>query len=528
MLRNLVIGLALALIVGLPFALKPKNDLLAAADDALVIITPHNEAIRFEFSRAFGDWYKTRTGRSVRIDWRVPGGTSEIARYLASGYQAPFEQFWKKTAHMSWTDVARRSFDDGRIALGPDPTKDSPVQAARRAFLDSEVGIGIDLFFGGGSYDFVQQSAAGRLVKSGFIAAHPEIFGDGPGQIPQQLGGETFWDKGGTWMGTVMSSFGICYNPEGVNRVAPNARLERNWNDLANPAYFGQVALADPNMSGSVAKAFEMIIQQHIGAANSDLRRGWDEAMRSILHMGANTRYFADAATKIPIDVGNGDAALGMSIDFYGRFQSESTRNPVTGKERMAYFNVPGGTSIGVDSIGMLRGAPHRRAALEFMEYVMSVEGQKLWNFKVGALGGPVRYALRRLPIRHELYAPDWAGFRSDPTVYPYADAKNFTYHPEWTGSLFNPIRFIVRVMCVDAHEEAREAMAALIAAKAPREAMKTFEEVKAVSFDQAGGRIKEALRSPDPLASVRLAKELGDGFRAQYRRAGELAREGR
>lgn len=527
MLRNLVIGLALALIVGLPFALQPENNLLAEADQTLVVITPHNEAIRYEFSRGFGEWHKARTGRSVRIDWRVPGGTSEIARYLASEYEAPFAQFWKKTAHMRWDDVVQRSFDDGRIAIGPDPTKDSPVQAARRAFLDSDVGIGIDLFFGGGSFDFVQQAAAGRLVNSGFIATHPELFGDGPGQIPQRLGGEEFWDQRGTWIGAVMSAFGICYNAQAVQRAAPGAKLG-SWDDLADPAYFGQVALADPNMSGSVAKAFEMIIQQHIGAANNDLPLGWDNAMRSILRMGANARYFADAATKIPIDVGNGDAALGMSIDFYGRFQAESTRDPATGKDRMFYFNVPGGTSIGVDSIGMLRGAPHRKLALAFMEYVLSVEGQKLWNFKLGTPGGPAKYALRRLPIRPELYGPEFTAFRADPQVYPYANAKDFVYHPEWTGPLFNPIRFIVRVMCVDSHGEAREALGALIAAKFPPQATAAFEDVSAVDYEQAAGRIKAALRSTDPLASVRLAKELTEGFRGRYRRAAELARAGR
>ncbi len=527
MLRNALILLTLGLIVGLPFALRPKENLLTEADETLVIISPHNEAIRYEFSRGFRDWHKARTGRSVRIDWRVPGGTSEIARYLKSGYEAPFEQFWKRTAHMSWNDVVRRSFDDGKIALGADPTKDSPVQAARRGFLDSDVGIGIDLFFGGGSFDFVQQAAAGRLVDSGFIAAHPELFGPEPEKIPQTLGGEDYWDKRGAWIGTVMSAFGISYNEEAVNRAAPGAKLA-GWDDLANPAFFGQVALADPNMSGSVAKVFEMIIQQHIAGAGNDLRRGWDEAMKSILRMGANTRYFADAATKIPIDIGHGDAALGMSIDFYGRFQAENTRDPVTGKDRMFYFNVPGGTSIGVDSIGMLRGAPHRKLALDFMEYVISVEGQKLWNFKLGTPGGPTKYALRRLPIRHELYAPEFASFRSDPTVYPYTDAQNFIYHPAWTGPLFNPIRFIVRVMCVDSHDEARDAMAALIAAKFPPRAMAAFEDVSAVSYEQAGGRIKNTLHSPDPLASVRMAKELSEHFRAQYRKARELARAGK
>ena len=73
MARNFLIILALVAIVGLPFLLRPKDSLLAQADETLVIITPHIEAIRYEYSRAFRDWYKARTGKTVRIDWRDDG-----------------------------------------------------------------------------------------------------------------------------------------------------------------------------------------------------------------------------------------------------------------------------------------------------------------------------------------------------------------------------------------------------------------------------------------------------------------------
>ncbi len=103
-------------------------------------------------------------------------------------------------------------------------------------------------------------------------------------------------------------------------------------------------------MSGSVTQAFEMIIQQQItqhlqDAPDADqahpgriVAEGWTSAMRLIQAMGANTRYFTDSSPKIPLDVGDGDSAVGMSIDFYGRFQGESTRDPSTGRERMHYF----------------------------------------------------------------------------------------------------------------------------------------------------------------------------------------------
>ena len=90
--RILAVLAAMAVVIAIPFALKPKENLLARADDSLVIVSPHNEAIRHEFSLAFADHYKRKTGRSVRLDWRLPGGTSEIARYLKGEYYAAFER----------------------------------------------------------------------------------------------------------------------------------------------------------------------------------------------------------------------------------------------------------------------------------------------------------------------------------------------------------------------------------------------------------------------------------------------------
>ena len=526
---------ALAATVGLPFALRPKDNLLGRADETLVIVTPHNEAICSEFARGFREWYQQRTGKTVRVDWRIPGGTSEIARYLQSQYQAPFGTYWgQRSGGKPFTDVVQRSFDNPKITPGTDAAKDDEGQAARRLFLASDVSSGIDLFFGGGSFDFAQQAGAGRLVDSGIVKAHPEIFNDA--NVPPNLSGELYYDPAGRWIGVVLASFGICYN---LDVLADPDHPPSDWVDLARPEHLGSVALADPNQSGSVAKAFEMIIQQQIGRAGSnappaaspertpDLARGWAAAMQTIVRMGANARYFTDAATKIPIDVAQGDAALGMAIDFYGRFESENARAH-SGRERMRYVSPPGGTSYGVDPIGLLRGAPHPELARAFIEYTLSLEGQRLWNFRVGTPGGPRQYALRRLPVRRELYAPEFEAFRSDPDVSPYEEAKGFTYHPEWTLSLFNPIRFIVRVMCVDPHGEARAAWSVIIQANFPPEATAVFNDVSAVSYDEAKGRINDTLRNPDKLAEARLAAELTEHFRAQYRRAEALARAGK
>jgi ABC-type glycerol-3-phosphate transport system substrate-binding protein len=254
-------------------------------------------------------------------------------------------------------------------------------------------------------------------------------------------------------------------------------------------------------------------------------QEGWAQAMRLLMKIGANARYFTDSSAKIALDVEAGEAAAGMTIDFYGRYESEAVRRP-DGTSRLQYVNAESGTSFSVDPIAVYRGAPDPELARDFIAFVMSPEGQKLWNWKVGAPGGPQHHALRRLPILPALYAPQYAQFRTDPEVNPYELARTFVYHETWTSPLFRQIAFIFRVMCIDAHEELDEAWAALQAAHFPPEAMRLFEDVSAVDYAAANGRIHDALG--DKIREVQLARELSDHFREQYRRAGEAARSGK
>ena len=171
-MKRFIIVLALVIIVAVPFFLRPKRVAVNKADDTVVVITPHNEAIRFEFGRGFGEWYRAKTGRTVAIDWRVVGGTSDIARFLESEYAAAFENYWTRKPSRAWSAEIQAGYQNGRLPA------DAPaiVKEARAAFLGSEVGCGIDLFFGGGTFDVDRQALAGRLVDSGMLKLHPEWF----------------------------------------------------------------------------------------------------------------------------------------------------------------------------------------------------------------------------------------------------------------------------------------------------------------------------------------------------------------
>ncbi len=90
---GIIVGL-LAVIVLLPVLLRKETATAnpGDADDRLVIITPHNESIRNEYGEAFATWWKEKSGRSVYVDWRTPGGTAEIRKVLDSGFAAAQER----------------------------------------------------------------------------------------------------------------------------------------------------------------------------------------------------------------------------------------------------------------------------------------------------------------------------------------------------------------------------------------------------------------------------------------------------
>ena len=547
MLARLAIVLALlAAVLVAPFVLRPREVKVSEKAERLVIITPHVESIQAEFARAFRTHMRAVHGREVVIDWRQPGGTSEIARFLRSEYSTRFETLWRERTGLPFTLAIRDAFTNPKLdpdkatsqegslvdpTLLKDATPEARAAAARRLFLESDIGAGIDLFFGGGAFDFERQAAAGLLVardasgKQGPAAiaeAHPDWFGDAV--MPQSFGGEPFRDPGYRWVGTVLSAFGICYNRDSLARLGLETPPDE-WSDLEDPRYRGHIALADPTKSGSTTKAFEMLVQERIQtlarerglSGDAAVAAGWDDAMRLILRISANSRYFTDSSAKVPRDVAMGDAAVGMCIDFYGRSYNELYRDPATGESRIEFVMPRGGTSIGADPIGLLRGAPSPELAHRFIEFVLSPEGQKIWNYRVGAPGGPTRHALRRPPIRRDFYVEANFPHMTDPTFDPYRAAEGFTYHPEWTGALFAPLRFVIRAACMDPHEEQLTAWEALVAADLPAEGVAAFEEIGPISYEAVVQQIGPALKNSDKVAQVRLGRELAEEFRKRY-----------
>ncbi|MEL6741804.1 MAG: ABC transporter substrate-binding protein, partial [Planctomycetota bacterium] len=308
---------ALALILGLPFALSLARDGqgLPSEGPRLVVYTPHVQQIRWEFAHAFSAWHKREFGESAVLDFRTPGGTSEIRRQLAAQYIAALKQGKYELVQTG---------DGYEVAMPP-----GTIEA--------------DLFFGGGSYDHGELKRGVRYVFAGAAPDGTDLELDVPMSVPASfsqpeldelygenvIGPQTLYEPEQYWIGTALSSFGIVYNTEllaSLGLPEPEA-----FGDLTDCRLLGSVALADPRQSGSITTTFDSIL----GNA------GWDEGWRLLRAMCGNTRYFTNSATKPPSDVSQGEAAAGLAIDFYGRGQAQTA-----GRGRVGYADPAGAVYV--------------------------------------------------------------------------------------------------------------------------------------------------------------------------------------
>ncbi len=536
--RILIATLPLAVIIAIPVLLHEETVTDNPDARQLVILSPHNEAIRYEFENAFRRDYRARFGEDVDIDWRTPGGTSEIVHFIRASFTAAFRAEWIARGR-DWSGAVRNAFMNRKLKKTEATDEE---WEARRAFLQGTTGIGVDLFFGGGQYDFGRLASMGILVPCGLRERRPELFTGPSPVLSEGKSGEIWYDPQDRYYGACLSSFGICFNPDRLAELGyrpddPQA-WPRRWQDLADARLFRQLGVADPSKSGSITKCFENLIQEQMARSVDRLEEaqkrepdrlreavaeGWSDAMLLIRKIGGNARFFTFSASKVPLGVARGNVAAGMCIDFYGNSQAEWEQKHV-GRPTLVYIAPVGGSSVSADPIGMLRGAPHEKTARAFIDFVFSVRGQRLWNYRVGEPDGPETYALRRLPIRRDCYSPEERAHMSDPEADPFGLTENFQYHPEWTGRLFSLSRVLIRVMVIDCHAELQEAWGEILRAGGPRAcpaAMAFFAELP-FSYREAGDAAREIQH---PERRVIACRKWAVFFRDRYREAARAAR---
>lgn len=391
-MRKLWLVLLLLLLVAAavgPRLAAPQRE----AARTLTILSPHWDGIREEFRRGFEAWWEQKTGERVRVDFLDVGGTGQTVKYIRE-----------------------------------------------RAKASKAGGAGADLFFGGGTFDYI------GLASDGLLEAYdpPAVARE---RIPATLNGLPLRDKDNHWHAACLSGFGIVYNKEVVARAG--LPVPETWATMADPKYLGWISCGDPAQSGSVQMAFEIVLQSY----------GWEQGWSVLARMMGNASALNEGGASVPRDVSMGQAAAGPCIDFYA---AAPVRRQ--GATHLAFVFPDKLSAITPDAIAVLKKAPQPDLARAFVDYVLSAapgEGQHLWYGKRGSEGGPVAFDLERLPVVPSMYEKNLPTYT---VARPFEEGAAFRYDERKSGKRWNLMRDgLLRGCFVEVHEDLRAAWEAVV-----------------------------------------------------------------
>lgn len=297
---------------------------------------------------------------------------------------------------------------------------------------------GIDIFFGGGYDPFDRQKAKHQLEA---CILPEEILR----RIPRDVLGFHIIDPDNMFFGTALASFGILENVRVVDRL--KLPTVTSWEDLGDPRLSSWVSSGDPRKSGSVHMIYEIILQAY----------GWDKGWSTLIRMGANVRAFLQSSSAPTKEVAVGDVAYAVTIDINGMVQQA-----FEGKENIRFFVPEGISIINPDCIAILKGAPNRDVAREFVMFILSPEGQSLWMKPLGAPGGPVKYGISRMGVLPEMYTGDLNGLLVP--LNPFTLQQPFHYDSKLASIRWAIVDDLVGQGIIDVQSSLRAAWSALIA----------------------------------------------------------------
>jgi iron(III) transport system substrate-binding protein len=151
------------------------------------------------------------------------------------------------------------------------------------------------------------------------------------------------------WLGTNVHLLVILQN----TKLVPAEAGPKSWDDLLDPKWKGKIAFTDPANSGSAYSNLTMLAQLW---GNNDA--AWDKVGRLL----ANAKVL-NRSSLVFQGVGNGEFALGMSLEYAG-YQWSSNGAPV----KVIYPQ--DGTIAQMEGVAIIKGGPNTENAKAFSDYV--------------------------------------------------------------------------------------------------------------------------------------------------------------
>lgn len=209
------------------------------------------------------------------------------------------------------------------------------------------------------------------------------------GGLPDTIGRTRISDPDGYFLATEVAGYVFALNESRLSRLGVPIPLD--WPDLANPRLAGNIALPVPSEVGFAPVLFDIVLQAF----------GWEKGWALWSEIAGLSILSRRGSTFITDLVGNSQAAIGLSIDF---FVKAAIANGAAISQRYPLHN-----GINPGQIAIPASAANREGALAFVRFVLSPEGQKLL----------MHPDIRKLPVRPDVYA------EQDPSQFnPFISAE--------------------------------------------------------------------------------------------------------
>ncbi len=300
MIRIAVVALLCAglLLAGAPI----PTDAQAPLEDRLVIMTPIPREVADPIADRFAEHARQRYGMALRPTLVSMGGPLMYARVLDWRGRPEADLLWASEAEL---------LDD---------------LAGRRLIVPLE-------------------------LPESLMRDVPATLGE-PRPIPLR-------DSKGYWIGTALTAAGIVYHPRLLRRLG--AEPPRDWDDLIDCRFKGQVVQTTPDRSATNHSSLEVVLQL------SGWQRGWEWAQR----LAGNTGLYVTRSRDVPTFVARGEFAVGFAALSYMAFQEVLAGHDLR-------FTSPPYAWISPAPTAILTGARAPRAARAFLQYLLADEGQRV------------------------------------------------------------------------------------------------------------------------------------------------------
>ncbi|AEB12945.1 extracellular solute-binding protein family 1 [Marinithermus hydrothermalis DSM 14884] len=139
------------------------------------------------------------------------------------------------------------------------------------------------------------------------------------------------------------------------------APIPRCWKDLADPVYKGLIAMPNPNTSGTAYTTLATLVQIF----------GEEEAFDLLKQIHQNVAQYTRSGGAPGLLAGRGDVGIAVQFlhDVIGHIKSGFTLTTVVPCE---------GTGFEIGGLSLIKGAPNREAAIQFIEWALTPEAQAL------------------------------------------------------------------------------------------------------------------------------------------------------